>query len=397
MKKTIFLFYLASFALLFLGPNVLYSLGYYNFSFLSKFNLSFLLFFAAFLLQIDGTIFKERIELCLFVYMVALSVMTYLLVGETYMHESLTAVIFPPLFLILLKKVDRCINWKNLSNMVYIFFIINSTMAIVEYVRGAIFFPTLPGEKELFFWGYFRSMALKGHPLANSGITCLIMMFVMLYCKSNVKKSLLILLGFLAILCFNSRFTLVVSSLMFALFVVYEVFVRKVRFRWKFFYLITVVGLICLTVYLFSMGWGSRLVEYGLVGDDSSMVRVEILNIFNYGWTNFLIGVPPNDVKCILTSIGFRGIIENCWILLMLRYGIPFLLIAIVLYTVLFRKVLLGMNRWEASFVVIPWLAYTSSSNSIATGGMGICTLMLLIFIFKKQTSIFVKRGSNDS
>lgn len=397
MKKTIFLFYLASFSLFFLGPNVLYSLGYYNFSSLSKINPAFLLFVFALLLQINMTFFKERIELVTFVYMLGLSVMTYLLVGEAYIHESLTAVIFPPLFLILLKRVDRFISWKNLAGMVYAFFLINSIMAIVEFVRGVIFFPILPGQKELFFWGYFRSMALKGHPLANSGITCLIMMFIMLYCKSNLKKSLLILLGFLAILCFNSRFTLVVSGLMFVFFVVHEIIVPKVGIRWKAFYVITVLGLISLTIYLFRMGWGSRLVEFGLVGDDSSMVRIEILNIFNYGWTNFLTGMHPNDVKCILTSIGFRGIIENCWILLMLRYGIPFLLVAIVLYVVLFRKVLQGMNRWELSFVLIPWLAYTSSSNSIATGGMGICTFMLLIFIFKKQSSIFVKRGKNDS
>lgn len=208
---------------------------------------------------------------------------------------------------------------------------------------------------------------------------------------------MMLALGFLAIMCFNSRFSLVISGAMFAIFVLHEIFVGKVKFRWRFFYVFSVVVLIALVVYLFSVGWGSRLIENGLIGDDSSMTRVEILKIFDYGWTRFLTGMSSYEIDCVLSGMGFRGIVENCWILLMLRYGIPAVVIGFYLYYLLFKRAMLGMNLFEKFFVMIPWLISISSSNSIAVGGMGICTQMLLVFIFKKQSSFTEDRRLCDS
>lgn len=391
MKKSVFLFYMASFVLFFGGSNVLYAIGYYNIPFLSKLSPAFALYVVALILILNGKLFYKSFELCVFAYMLSLNLMTYLMVGELYVHESLTSIVFPPLFLILLKGVEEKVSWDYLVNMVYIFLIVNSILAICEFVRGSIFFPTMPNGEKLYSF-YFRSMALKGHPLSNSGITSSIMIFIMLYCQSRIRKILMLMLGFAAILCFNSRFSLVISGVMFAIFVLHEIFIGKVKFRWRFFYVFSVVAMTALTIYLFNAGWGSRLIENGLVGDDSSMVRIEIIKIFDYGLTTFLTGKSSYEIDCLLYGMGFRGIVENCWILFMLRYGVPAVALGLYLYYLLFKKTMCGMNFFEKFFVMTPWLVSISSSNSIAVGGMGICTQMLLIFIFKRQSSFVENR-----
>lgn len=396
MRKSVIAFYFATAVLLFLGPNILYSMGYYKIPFFSAMQPAFWLYSLAAVLAINRRYFKNSVEWITLGYMLLINLLTYMLFGEAHIHEALTSIVFPPLFLILLKNMEKKVNWENLVNVVYFFLIVNSILAIFEFVRGSILFPTMPNGKELYSF-YFRSMALKGHPLANSGITCSVMIFVMLYCQSRTRKILLLTLGFLAILCFNSRFSLVISGTMFAIFVLHEIFIGKVKFRWRVFYTVSVFAMIALTIYLFNAGWGSRLIENGLIGDDSSMTRVEILKIFDYGWARFLTGMSSYEIDCVLSGMGFRGIVENCWILLMLRYGLPAVVFGFYLYYLLFKRAMNGMNFFEKFFVMFPWLVATSSSNSIAVGGMGICTQILLIFVFKKQSSFIENRRLYDS
>lgn len=398
MQKTLSLFYLGTFALIWLGPNVLYSIGYYNIPFISRTSLTFLCFALAFLFSLNSNIKKEKMEILSFGYFIFINAMTFFVVGEMYIHEALTSIVFPPLFLILLNRIDLVVNRTKLKKIVYLFFIVECSMALVEFIRGTSFFPILPGEKELYFWGFFRSMALKGHPLSNSGIVSSIMLFIMLYCKSKLKKNMLLILGFVALLCFNSRFSLVMTICMFLIFSFYEMFVGKVNLKWKVFYIFSLLVMYFGMSYLFSMGFGDRLTENGLIGDESSMIRLEIFKIFtHFKWTDFIFCLSPNDVDITLASIFFNGIIENCWIIFMFRYGLPFLMVGFILYIILFKKFMRKMTLAEKIFVTLPWIIVISSSNSIATGGMSICTQILLVYIFKKDSSIFKRRNANDS
>ena len=64
----------------------------------------------------------------------------------------------------------------------------------------------------------FRSCGLWGHPLSNSCILSLMMPFILLQNEFSIKKkNLLWSIGMLALLCFNSRFSIVLSAVVYIL------------------------------------------------------------------------------------------------------------------------------------------------------------------------------------
>ena len=85
-------------------------------------------------------------------------------------------------------------------------------------------------------------------------------------------------------------------------------------------------------------------------------------------------------------------IIENPWLLLLFRYGLVVLVLAIFSYVVTFAKIFKGCGYYKSLFIIIPWLIQASSSNGLAGSGTALTNFITLVFIFK----IFDKSLNNN-
>lgn len=81
----------------------------------------------------------------------------------------------------------------------------------------------------------------------------------------------------LALLCFNSRFSIVLSAVVYIL-LNYKNMIYS-RHRIKYVLCIGLTSAVFLYM-LFNTSFGGRLLDLGLYGDASSMARTEILDIF---------------------------------------------------------------------------------------------------------------------
>lgn len=74
----------------------------------------------------------------------------------------------------------------------------------------------------------FRSQALWGHPLSNAGLMTYLLVFILQDDEFSVKKkNILWGIGMLALLCFNSRMSIVCSAVLYVLINYRELFHSK--------------------------------------------------------------------------------------------------------------------------------------------------------------------------
>ena len=282
--------------------------------------------------------------------------------------------------------------------IVMIFFYLECFIAIVEKIMMFHFFGNM--ENEDAFVGRidsyeFRSCGLWGHPLSNSCILSLMMPFILLQNEFSIKKkNLLWSIGMLALLCFNSRFSIVLSAVVYIL-LNYKNMIYS-RHRIKYVLCIGLTSAVFLYM-LFNTSFGGRLLDLGLYGDASSMARTEILDIFQVvDYREFMfVGIPYEDIIYIQAMAGLDYlIIENPWIIFIFRYGILQTFAMILFFIPLFHKWLIPYGKFNAWVICILFLSLVSSSNSLAVGSTAIAQVYLFAFAFKNQKN---KYDSKDN
>ncbi len=388
MKLNLTLFYLALILMLFLGANILFALGYYNFWIGTVLSPALILFMMSFVFTI--VIVKKfsasKSEVRLFIITICILLSRFVFTKEFAFTSFFPSIIFPSLFIMLVDNIKKDLNWKKILNWVDILFIIECVMAIVERVQEQCFFPDMPYTLSLNREGStgFRSMALLGHPLSNSSMVSLIMIFYTIFKKNGRRKYLMLLIGVLALLCFNSRSSIVYYFLFFISYIVYTFYKE-----WKFTSIFTIVIISFLVFYVLSyttqFGLGDRILETDWAEDSSINARSVLFDFISHlNLLDYLVGVNNNSVEILINKhLNDIAIIENCWLLFLLKYGFIALICGILAYIPVFRKVLSGLSKEQKVFIMIPWLLQISSSNSIATGGMSICSFFALILMFK--------------
>lgn len=387
------LFYVTVFLMFFLsGTNVLYSIHYPK-------ELPPLAFWGIFLLVLSLGIQKliyYKTELMLIGLLVLVMIFNYITGRDIAVVAYLTAIMCPPFFSYIIEKLKWKIKKNKLQKIIYLFYITNCVLAIFERLTYHCIFPNLGFETGFNEWNdEFRSYSLYGHPLSNGEIT-LLLMNVILWSNLNMKKKYALwLLGFAALLCFNSRLAILLSILVYIVYIIYNLFCTKERASKKYFYVLNTILGLALILYLFSIGWGNRLVNNDLL-DGSASVRIFIWDIFKrQSWVTFLFGQKYSFMEQLMLRNGLSDyIIENCWILFVFRYGILFLGLMVVFYVPLFIKYLKHYSLIARFLIVVPWLIYISSSNSLATGGLSITVLLLVLYTFndtKNNTLLLAK------
>lgn len=237
----------------------------------------------------------------------------------------------------------------------------------------------------------FRSFGLWGHPLQNALITSTIMGFILMYdgYKPKVKYTLWAI-GYAAILCFNTRSSMVGNIIFLALHQVIEA--SKTRSFSKKLKVIAlgIFGVALLALLITQTSLGGRLLEMGLYDEDSAAVRMNTWSIFDYyNLSDFLY---PDEVnrEILLFRTGLYAT-ENFWIDWLLKYGliIEVIYIALIAYNVFqYGK---GFKIKDFIFVNLVFWVIASTNNSLTANPIPLFLFLAAFIIFCPTYQIIEK------
>ena len=342
----------------------------------------------------DSSIFKSKIgniSLLLAFSLIALALFNKYTNREIDFLMFVNSLILPIIIALSLGRVEFSIDFQarlKIKKIIISFLIVNSIWAILERL---LLYHLIPYVNTATEWidknDYFRSSALWGHGLANSLVTTIIMLFVLFDESEKISKRLkLYTLGTIALICFNSRFFLLYSVVIFIVYVLYVIFINKahknVQQR-KLLIILSILYLISFIIVVFYWGLSSRLTQMGIYDAESSAARIVIFDIFKYySWNDFLFGINHSNVAIIMHSAGLNVINENVWIIFMMRFGLIPLLLILLVYFYFFKIVFRKYRRSHALFICTSLLICISTFNSITTreGYLAIFTLSAFVF-----------------
>lgn len=235
----------------------------------------------------------------------------------------------------------------------------------------------------------FRSWGLHGHPLQNALIVTTIMTFI-LFSQMKLKKKLLLwFLGFIAVLCFNARFSIVVNIIVFFIFLIYTSSSDKDKTERKISLLFFTTIIFSTILYLMdSQSYGGRLAAMGLLDEHSAQVRIDTWNIFNnYTLMDFLFGHNYTEINQIFLVSDITAT-ENFWIDWLLRFGLIFLILYIVAYYYILKRLYINYQFPVSIITFISFIATASINNSLSVSWMPTFIYLLCIKIFDPAKKI---------
>lgn len=286
------------------------------------------------------------------------------------------------------KKDSKYWNfWRYIMMIVAIGFIVETALAIFERIYGQSilgWYGEIIFSIDMLGSSGFRSTALYGHPLGNALIVSTMMSFILI---SKLKYSIkypLWFLGYISILCFNTRGSIVGNAL---LFIVYHANIFFLNKRMSdsskvSMFLLTIIIVCGGYISIFYLGLGGRLLNMGLLDESSAQVRVDAWTIFDfYSIEDFLFGHTHEEVMLIQYRVGYYKL-ENPWLGILLRNGFFFLILYIVLYFFLIKKLLKEYGLFDKFFVSATYFLLASTSNSFDTSFNSLYYFLLLSVLF---------------
>lgn len=396
------IFYIGLFLFLYGGANVLSYFGWNSFSenspiwqrLLPSAYLMIFLFLYRFILNVKvvGFYNSTKYEIKIFVLLFFLFIFLKFSEQSDFLSMFMNALFLPVLFSFLLSSLNNSPSKKSvikkIKKIIIYFFIVNSLIAIIERILHSNFFP-LNGLDYLSKGAhYFRSTALQNHPLSNALVTSIIMSFILISEFKLFYKKILILLGYIAILCFNTRSTVFGWIIFLLIYVGYELlFVKNVKTITKIGYILfSILSGAIVYQLMVNYGFGDRLINMGLYDNDSAGVRIQIWNVFrHYSFKEFLWGMSESRMTMIVRSIGVLSI-ENFLLYYMFRFGVVFTILIIFFYTLLINNLLRGYNKFSKLFVVFVFLSISSTNNSLSSPiSIALALFLICSHIFNKK------------
>ncbi|MBC7696708.1 MAG: hypothetical protein H7141_14820 [Burkholderiales bacterium] len=299
-------------------------------------------------------------------------------------RQSVFFIIFPML-LSTLFKVQKKYRFF-LQKVLLFFFIVECVLAIYEKIYTVNLFPyTTDLSENLEFQDNnnfeFRSSSLLGHPLMNALVVSIILGFIIISSIKAKYQFLLIILGFIALLSFNSRSAIIVGVLLVLVFI-FKI-AREKKSKYIFLFFITTLFLFAFYFfggYLLSYGFGGRLLNNKLL-DGSALTRIDVLNALSFiSNEDFLLGNSSNYVP-VMKKLGAAGV-ENSFIVLILNYGIVLSIALFIGYYFWIKDQLSVLKRNDKLIIIISFLFLGVTNNGLAAYTPWIF-FILCIFTFK--------------
>jgi hypothetical protein len=281
------------------------------------------------------------------------------------------------------KKNDNL--WNPLFKVFIAFYLLECGMAISENIMHRQFFQTE--------WSFdamsnisdidYRAHALHGHPLQNALIVSIIMNFFLTSALKPVYKYFFWGFGFLAILSFNTRSSIVGNAAVLVAYTFYILLSRNTKTKLKIqTFILLLVSIVVVLSLLFSGKFGGRLLDMGLLDNSSAVVRINIWRIFDYyKVSDFLFGMSVEDSFYLLESLALAAT-ENFWIDWLLMYGAIFLVTIIVVFFLLFKKFLTNFSAIDKTFLVLSFLLLASTNNSLSASALPLLTFLFCCVFF---------------
>jgi len=280
---------------------------------------------------------------------------------------------------------DNLPLWRAMSIIIFFFFIGESGLAIFERLRGANLFgwtSEIVYTIEDYGLEEYRSTSFWGHPLSNAQIVSTIMTFILLSPLRIKYKMSLWLMGYLAILCFNTRSSMIGNALLLVAYLSYTTFRSGVALSSKLG--VIAVGIIVsgLGYYLvFSAGWGGRLTNNELM-DGSTMTRFDVWNLLDFLKGNvFWFGVDE-DTFALYKSMAGLYATENFLIDWFFKFGVPFICIYIYLYVKLIKRLYVNYDKMSIMFTGGSFLMLSFTCNSLSTSFVPMAIYLMCIECF---------------
>ena len=295
----------------------------------------------------------HRIEVAVFLCS-ALLVIFKMSVSQYYLKDVFGFIIYPLLLVLIFEQMNMR-GRSILRSVVLTFFIAECVLAIIERTFRTNFFSQQLLEEMLEYYNTeavfsFRSTAFLGHSLRNAFIVATGMGFIALDKTIRLEwRILLVLLGFLAQLCFNGRAAIIIVSLTLIPYLLIEYY-NKFHFN-IFTFAVSIVFLIGLWSFLTDTSWGGRLFNNEFT-DGSGQARLLALSFYRYISNTELLTGGPDLYHRVAESLGTSGV-ENgvvCWIL---NYGLPFTLLLLPLMIALHLNKLKVYDRMLDRWIIM--------------------------------------------
>ena len=299
------------------------------------------------------------------------------------------SMVLPAFYYLFFWGVNRDHQKNDIKKFVLFMFMLNSIMAIYERMTMNNFFPfdLIRSEMEIgniVDTATFRSSALLGHPLTNSLIMAIVMVFVLTSNINTKKKYFYYFIGMFGLFCFNSRASIMISAGTCFMYLISPLFNPHSTQKQR----IGSMAICCIAllfgVYLFSLGFGGRFEDSGRFSSDSSVLaRIEVWEIFTKGSIKqFLWGMTGDDAEAIAYSLMGMVHIENWFIMSSMIGGLVLTTIIVLLYIPLFVKSLSSYSRYTTFLILLVVVGLSSTNNSLACGVPALATFFVCSYSF---------------
>lgn len=331
---------------------------------------------------------KSYLTLCIFVIIFCLYKFIY--IDHNFNKMSLL-IITPPIIISCFPiKTKYTQLWNKCFNVYTIFFIVECCIAIFEKITQTLIFARYSYDNdllmEIFSYSDFRSWSLLGHPLQNALVVSTMMNFFMISTLTFKKKIILFSLGYLAILSFNTRSSIIIEAIFLLIFFIYTAKNKNnITISPSKIYT-TLFAIIALFVILIiRYDFGSRIFLGIIDNVGSASTRIDVWNIFNYySLEDFMYGLTPNQYNRVKITSGIT-VTENFWIDYLLYMGFIFMILLVINYIWVIKRSYKTYSKFEIFYTLVPFLLIASSNNSLSASWIQLFVFLFSINLFEKQ------------
>jgi len=349
---------------LFLSESVANQLGFNQVALWSSSIIVFFSLVKFFQIQNKRDLNINRIEIWIILLGLLIIIIKCILFQFDQIRSTVLFFIFPMLFSIYFKNQDYKIK-IGVRNILLVFFTIECLLSIYERVFFINLFP-YKGIEESFIVQdiFFRSTSLLGHPLNNSLVVSLLIAFILNSSLNKVLKLGLVFLGFISLLCFNSRFAIIVWLVLLPLNFGRQMFQKKVNSS-SLWLNLPFVLLFCFVIYGLINNYeiGARLFKNDVL-DGSARTRIDVYDSLYYIDINTYLFGDSQQYNSIMKRLDSAGV-ENSFIVFIIKYGLLFFLISLVLLYQFIKSSICGFGIFQKFIIVSAFIIVGLSNNGL--------------------------------
>ena len=257
--------------------------------------------------------------------------------------------------LILLDRFSGNVIFK----LIIVFYIIECLLAIYEKTSGNLIFGQNDGslgQSVEIQKVEFRSNSLLGHPLNNALCVSVIMSSILLSVFPKFLRLFLLMIGFIALICFDARASIIIWMIVFAVHF-YKDFKKGLGISLFF-------GLLITYFITDSLKLFGRISNFDLL-DGSALARIHVFNAFDLLSGYDLWFGNSNLYLKIVEYLGAGGI-ENSFVVFIVDFGIIGTIILLYFYKDYFSIVFRKFSWYPKIILISAYFVLGSTNNGLS-------------------------------